>query len=110
MATSRVKKFEAPVIEETQTPQEVLRLQTLLEDNGWKMLMDRIDNTIDESIQTIAKPRPLWMTQEETNIYYEDLEKVKMKIECYRELKVLPYQIMREYGETEFTVDNSSQV
>ena len=50
------------------------------------------------------------MTQEETNIYYEDLEKVKMKIECYRELKVLPYQIMREYGETEFTVDNSSQV
>jgi hypothetical protein len=74
------------------------------------MLMERIDNTIDESMQMLSRPRPLWLTKEEVEIYYEDLEKIKMKIDCYKELKVLPYQIMREYGETEFTVDNSSQV
>jgi len=50
------------------------------------------------------------MNKEQTDVYYEDLEKIKMKIECYEELKTLPYVIMREYGETEFTVDNSSQL
>ena len=110
MVTSRVSKLEIPKEEPKTLPQEVLRLQSLLLDNWWKMLMERIDSTIDESLQTIAKPRPLWMNKEQTDIYYEDIEKIKMKIECYRELKTLPHQIMREYWETEFTIDNSDKV
>jgi hypothetical protein len=33
MVTSRIKKFEIPEVEEIRKPQEVLRLQSLLEDN-----------------------------------------------------------------------------
>lgn len=74
------------------------------------MLIERIDNTITESINTISKPRPTGMTKEETDIYYEDLERVKMRMDCYKELKELPYVIMSEYWETEFVIDNSNKV
>lgn len=110
MTTSRVKRLEIPEVEAKTIPQEVLRLQSLLLDNWWKMLIERIDNTIEESIQTISKPRPTGMSKEDTDIYYDDIERVKIKIECYNELKELPYIIMKEYGETEFVVDNSNKV
>ena len=74
------------------------------------MLMERIDNTIKESIDTISKPRPTWMTKEQSDIYYEDIERLKMKMECYKELKELPYHIMIEYGETDFEIDNSNKL
>jgi hypothetical protein len=57
--TSRIPKIEEEEVGNKPLPQEVLRLQQLLLDNGWKMLMERIDKTIDESIDTLSKPIPL---------------------------------------------------
>jgi hypothetical protein len=50
------------------------------------------------------------MTLEQKQVYYDDLEKIKMKIDSYRELKKLPETMMLEYGEYEFSLDNSKQV
>jgi len=33
MTSSKIQKYEKPVVEEKKTPQEVLRMQTLLDDN-----------------------------------------------------------------------------
>lgn len=110
MVTSRVTRVEIPKEEPKTLPQEVLRLQSLLLDNGRKMLMERVDVIIKECSDIILKPRPTGMSEEETKTYYDDIERLKMRAECYGELKELPYVIMKEYWETEFTIDNSNKV
>ena len=110
MVTSRITKFIPPVEEETQIPQEVLNIQWLLTDNWWKLLIDRIDNTINNSILEISKPMPLWLTDEQEKIYHNDMEKIKFKIQCYRELKELPELLIREYQNDTIMVNYNEKV
>ena len=110
MTSSKIQKYEKPVVEEKKTPQEVLRMQTLLDDNWWKDLIKRIDETIKQSTKDLRKPLPLWLSNEQKQIRYDDLERIKMKLECYEELKQLPYTIMSEYWEEFFNVDMSDWI
>lgn len=110
MVQSRVKKFEIPVEEKKVTPQEVLRLQQLLLDNGWKMVKERMESDIKQINESCRMPRPLWLTAEQSLVRYQDLEQLKQKATAYEYALTLPYIIMQEYWETEFEVNRSKEV
>lgn len=109
MVQSRIPKPEIE-IKITKTPEEVLRLQSLLCDNWWKMLVERLNTTISDSEKIIRATMPLWLSIEQKMVYMDDMEKIKIKINAYGELLQLPYDIMKEYWETEFTIDKSEEV
>lgn len=110
MTTSKLPRFEKPELEEKQTPVEVNNIKWLLSDNWWKILIKYIDWQISEARDSLEKPIPLWLTDEQIKIRYADLEKIKLKIQLRKELRDLPYEILKEYWETEFEVDMSNEV
>jgi hypothetical protein len=74
------------------------------------MLVERIEKEIGDRDSKVMKLRPIGLSNEELMTYYNDMELVKMKIDTYKRLLELPEAIMREYGYTDFTVDNSNRL
>lgn len=74
------------------------------------MMVERLSGTIVNSQKTINKPLPLWLTKEQKETYYDDMERIKIKIEVYEKLLQLPHIMMEEYGESEFRVNMSDNV
>ena len=110
MTTSKLPRFVKPEVDKVETPVEVNNLKWLLSDNWWKLLVEYIDKQIKEARDNIEKPIPLWLSDEQTKIWYADIERIKLKTQLRKELKELPYEILREYWETEFEVDMSKEV
>lgn len=110
MTTSRITRDTVKEVVKIETPAEVNNLRALLHDNGWKLCMDRIDSTIRDIQELVMQDIPAWITQEEELIRYKWQEKKKLLAKCYMELKELPYVLMREYGESSFDVDRSTEV
>lgn len=65
---------------------------------------------IKEINESCMLPKPLWLNAEQTAIWYDDLEKLKHKVNAYEHALNLPYIIMQEYGEDYFDVDKSKEV
>jgi len=107
MVQSNVKRIEVKE-DEVRIPEEVLRLESLLLDNGWKMLMERLNNTIISSEKTLKQSMPLWLSKEEKETYYDDMERIKLKINAYEELIALPEQMIQEYSNTDFITNYSN--
>ena len=110
MTTWRIQKPKVIVEEEKKIPTEVANIRDTISSNGWKLLIDRINNTIEHTRDIVMSPKPLWMSEKKEHTYYSDLEALKIKAECYEELKKLPELICSEFGESEFEVDNSDKV
>lgn len=95
-------------VEEKRIPEEVLRLESLLLDNGWKMLIERLKSTIISSERTLKQSMPLWLNKEEKETYVDDMERIKLKINAYEELIALPEEMIREYSNTDFRTNYSN--
>lgn len=91
-------------------PQEVLRLQSLLLDNWWKMVKERMEKDIKEINRSCRLPKPLWMTAQEELVRYADLEVLKQRASAYEYAINLPYEIMKEYWEDGFEQDRSGEL
>lgn len=107
----QAKIDNTPIVPETpKTPEEVLRLESLLLDNWWKMIVDRIENEIRKWEDTVNKPRPLWLNQEQIIAYGNDMELIKLKTAAYKEVLDLPKQMIQEYTNTNFRASYTKQV
>ena len=95
-------------VEEKRTPEEVLRLQSLLLDNGRKMILGRMSGTILSSEKILKQSMPLWLTKEQKETYYDDMERIKLKINAYEELMALPEQMIQEYSNDDFRTNYSN--
>ena len=109
MVQANVKPREIPE-EEVRIPEEVLRLESLLLDNGWKMLVERFEEEIKKWNETVNKPRPLWLSNDEVVTYCNDMELIKLKTQAYKEMLELPKQMMKEYSNTDFRINYSNGV
>jgi len=107
----QAKIDRTPIQEEPKRiPEEVLRLQSLLLDNGWKMLVERFETEIKRWEETVNKPRPIWLSKEDILVYADDMELIKIKTAAYKEILELPFVMLKEYGNEDFRVQYTKQV
>ena len=109
MVQANIKPREI-VEEEARIPEEVLRLESLLLDNGWKMLVERFEEEIKKWNDTVNRPRPLGLSNDEVVTYSNDMELIKLKTEAYKEMLELPHAMMKEYGQTDFRVQYTKDI
>ncbi len=110
MVTSKIEPFKKPIEQVKRTPEEILRLESLLLDNWRKMVVERIKSTIESSKKTVLSPRPMWLTREEIESWNNDMENIKIKISAYEELLQLPESMMSEYSNADFKVNYTKNI